>query len=167
MRKKRNIAILAGLLVLLVAINFVEFRRDSRPAVKETTARAEAVPKRLAITQDPTLRLDLLEKVGKLQYGGTERNIFQFRAPPPSTKSEERGPLTPPPPPPIPLKFFGFATTPETAKKIFLANGDEVFVVSEGDVVMKQYRVVRIGVNMVEVEDMTAKRTATLPLEAQ
>ena len=166
MRKRRNIAILAGLLVLLVAINFVEFRRDSRPAAKETTARAEAAPKRLAITQDPTLRLDLLEKVGKLQYGGTERNIFQFRAPP-SANSEEMGPPTPPPPPPIPLKFFGFATTPETAKKIFLANGDEVFVVSEGDVVMKQYRVVRIGVNMVEVEDMTAKRTATLPLEAQ
>lgn len=167
MRQRKNIAILAGLLVLLVAINFIEFRRDRRPAAKETAARAEAATKPLAMTQDPTLRLDLLEKVGKVQYGGTQRNIFQFHTPPPSAESEKMGPPPPPPPPPIPLKFFGFATAPGTAKKIFLANGEEVFVVSEGDVVMKQYRVLRIGVNTVEVEDLNAKRTATLPLEAQ
>lgn len=167
MLRRGKLVLFLSLMAVLVAVNVLEYRRDHRPAVRETAARAAAAPARASVAQDPTLRLDLLERVSKIQYTGTQRNIFQYRAAALAEAGKSMAPPPPPPPPPIPLHFFGFATVPGEAKKIFLANGEDTFVVAEGDVVQKRYRVVRIGVNTVDIEDLEAKRTQTLPLEQQ
>ena len=50
-----------------------------------------------------------------------------------------RSPPPPPPPPPDPtlppnMKFFGYGTVPNgTARRAFLTDGDEVYIVAEGD----------------------------------
>ena len=64
---------------------------------------------------------------------------------------------TPPPvqaPPPINLKFFGFANEPGEPKKIFLSQGDDVFIAAEGDIVNRRYKVMRISANSVEIQDV-------------
>ena len=113
---------------------------------------------------DPTLKLDLLAMTEKTQYEGAGRNIFvsqreevQIQAPvaPPVTDitPEYRQPPVPTAPP-IPLKFYGFANSPGEPKKVFLKNGDDVFVAGEGEIVDRRYKVIRITATSVEIQDM-------------
>jgi hypothetical protein len=86
---------------------------------------------------------------------------------PPPKKVEPTPPAPPPPPPPPPFKFFGYinASNQVVPKRAFFLEGDEIHVVGEGDVVKRRYRIVRIGVNSVVVEDTDNHHQSTLPLE--
>ncbi len=119
-------------------------------------------------TSVPRVRLDLLET----KYEGAGRNIFRAEAeapiPPPivSPITRPQPPVAtgPPPPPPINLKFFGFANRPGEPKKAFLSQGDAVFIASEGDLVNNRYKVLHIGVNSIEIQDVLNNNTQTIPL---
>jgi hypothetical protein len=123
---------------------------------------------------DPTLRYDWLKASEDTKYEGTGRNIFQAQAEIPTPlgpgntdkPKEAEGPPPPPPPPPINLKFFGFASKPGEAKKIFLSEGEDVFIAAEGDVVNRHYKVVRISPNSVEIEDVLNNNRQSIPLTA-
>lgn len=145
---------------------------------------------------DPTLRLDLLAKVQSVNLESTGRNPFQFgTAPPPpapavkidvnAIKNAKNAPPTgaPPPkpaapsgPPPLNLawKYYGY-TSPRgtTQKKAFFLvkrdgdEGDDILTATEGEVLKRKYRVVRIGVNSVVVEDTDTKSQQTLPLQEE
>jgi hypothetical protein len=132
---------------------------------------------------DPTLRLDLLAKVQAVGMAGGVRNLFQFGPSPlpkiPETKISPivSGPVAPtptpgppptPPPPPIPLKFYGYATpAPSGAKRVFLLDGEDIIVAAEGQLVKSRYKLVRVGINSVVLEDMQFKHQQTLPLEEE
>jgi hypothetical protein len=123
---------------------------------------------------DPTLRLDLLAASEQTEYEGSGRNIFVSRPDevviqnPVSSGALDHGknggmaggspiytPQFPGSPPPIPLKFYGFASTAGTAKKIFLKSGDgDVFVAGEGEIVDRRYKVIRITPTSVSIQDM-------------
>jgi hypothetical protein len=159
-----------------------EFRPSLKPKKPEDRLPPDSI--------DPTLRLDILTKLQAVNVEGTHRSIFDFgQAPPPpptaaakpktpvpsplvTAQAEAAKPAQPPPPPPptpIPLKFFGFITARnQTAgpKRAFFLEGDEIHVVTEGEVVKRRYKIVRIGVNSVVVEDLDQKNQQTLPLEA-
>jgi hypothetical protein len=114
---------------------------------------------------------------------GGSRNLFQYGPPP--VKAELKGPepkvvpqpVAPvlrtgdepkpvaPPPPPINLEYYGFSTARSSGRKMaFFLDGDVISVAAEGETVMKRYRVVRIGVNSVLMEDTESKRQQSLPL---
>lgn len=138
---------------------------------------------------DPTLRLELLAKVQAVDFEGGERNLFQFgAAPPPKAPEPKIIPKSPskqanggsavadakpaapvkPPPPPIPLKFYGYTSlSAATPKRAFFLDGEDIIVANEGDTVKKRYKVVRIGINSVVMEDTEGKSQQTLPLEEQ
>jgi hypothetical protein len=138
---------------------------------------------------DPTLRLDLLAKVQAVEMQGGARNLFQFStAPPPplpkeplvkvaggpggkTTAAPPPGPPQPPPAPaapPILLKYYGYSSARgDNRKHAFFLDGDEILVAGEGDMVKKRYRVVRIGVNSVVMEDTQFKHEQTLPLQEE
>jgi hypothetical protein len=125
----------------------------------------------LAQTLDPTLRFDLLKSSEEVTYKGTGRDIFRSQAeepplPKPLTPDKQPGYVQPPPPPPpIPLKFYGFANRIDGNKRIFLSKGDDIFVAKEGDIVDRRYKVVHIGANSVDVQDvLTNYPPQTLPL---
>jgi hypothetical protein len=116
---------------------------------------------------DPTLHLDQLAAVEQIKYEGTGRNIFVAEADPVIPKplapghtdagTAARAPYQIPPQtpaPPIPLKFFGFASQPGEAKKIFLSKGDDVFIAGEGEIVDRRYKVLRITTTSVEIQDV-------------
>ncbi len=66
------------------------------------------------------------------------------------------------------MKFFGYTTAfKQGNRRAFFLDGDEILVASEGDVLKKRYRVVRISANSVVMEDLDYKAEQTLPLEPQ
>jgi hypothetical protein len=70
--------------------------------------------------------------------------------------------------PPIPLRFYGYVSPAgPSVKRAFFTEGEEIHVVREGEVVKRRYKIVRIGVNSVVVEDVEAGGQQTLPLEEQ
>lgn len=124
---------------------------------------------------DPTLRYDWLKASEDTKYEGTGRNIFlaQAEIPQPvapvqtdAQRQAEQAAQGPPPPPPINLKFFGFASKPGESKKIFLSEGEDVFIAAEGDVVNRHYKVVRISPTSVEIEDVLNNNRQSIPLTA-
>ena len=126
----------------------------------------------LAQTLDPTLRFDLLKSSEDVTYKGTGRDIFRSQpAPPPIPKplppdQQPDAIRRPPPPPPIDLKFYGFASRKDGYKRIFLSKGEDIFVAKEGDIVDRRYKIVHIGQNSVDVEDVLTNNHQTLPLVA-
>ncbi len=151
------------------------------------TLRSKRPEERIATERiDPTLRLDLLTKLQDVAPSGASRNVFQFgmppvkpaealkgpepKVPPKPVKVEEAKveppkPPAPPPPPPINLKYYGFSSAPgNTAKTAFFLDGDDILVAKEGETLKRRYRVVRIGVNSVVMEDTESKHEQTLPL---
>jgi hypothetical protein len=137
--------------------------------VSATRGGAKAAARKAARADnlDPTLRLDLLAASEKTQYEGNGRNIFvsqreEVVIPTPMGKANTDAPAVEPgyapphipPPPAIPLKFYGFASSPGEPKKIFLKNGEDVFVAGEGEIVDRRYKVVRISATSVEIQDM-------------
>lgn len=145
-----------------------------RPAVKAKTGAAQTVA-----SLDPTLRLNLLRSSEGVKYEGTGRNIFRAQADEPipqphgSVLTDHKPqpppqPTGPPPPPPIPLKFYGFANEPgEPIKRVFLSKDGNIFIAREGDVVDRQYKIVRIGPGSVEIEDLLNNNKQTIPLSSQ
>jgi hypothetical protein len=138
-------------------------------------------------TIDPRLRLDLLSKVLAVELAPAERNLFQFGAATPAASVVEpgkiipktqaqiqaeqarlqaqAGPPGPPPPPAITLKYYGYtAQRADGRKRAFFLDGEDIFVAAEGELIKKRYKVVRIGVNSVEVEDTQFNHTQMLPL---
>ena len=121
---------------------------------------------------DPELRYDWLQASEDTKYEGAGRNIFKAQAEIPQPVAPvgdketeaEKGPPPPPPPPPINLKFFGFANKPGEAKRIFLSQGEDVFIASEGDTVDRRYKVMRISPTSVEIEDEMNNNRQSIPL---
>ncbi len=155
-------------------------RRDARAGVEFKMRVGDGVD---PASIDPTLRLDLLAKVQAVTLQGGERNLFQFGAAPmPKTPEPKVIPKSPaalaaaaesvapaepvkPPPPPIPLTFYGYSQARPGVKRAFFLDGDDIIVADEGSLVKKRYKVLRIGINSVVVEDTEQKREQTLALK--
>ncbi len=143
------------------------------------------------MTVDPTLRTDLLAKVRAVTFDGVERDLFRFaerkkpRVAGPSAEEVKAAqarmdaaakPKSPaaskpvsrkPGAPPIKWRYYGFANSSKDARKraFLIGDEDQVFIATEGDVFKKRYRVVRIGVNSIVIEDLQFKDKQSLPLE--
>jgi hypothetical protein len=136
---------------------------------------------------DPELRLDLLAKVQAIEPAEAGRNLFQFGQPPappkpiapvpsnvpkiPVNQTPVPPPVTrigPPPVPPVPpidLKYYGYVVSKTDGhKQAFLLDGDNVLMVSENETVKQRYRIVKIALTTIEIEDTQAKNTQTLRL---
>jgi Tfp pilus assembly protein PilP len=122
---------------------------------------------------DPTIRFDLLESAQSVKYEGKGRNIFRAGAaaeidiPKPvknPTTPQPTQPAQPVGPPPINLKFFGVASRAGEAQRIFLSEGESIFVAREGDIVNSRYKVVKINPQSVEIEDLLNNNRQSIPL---
>lgn len=157
-------------------IGLQEFRPSLKPQKGDEASRTDI---------DPTLRLDLLEKLQKVGLEGGKRALFEasqapvqlakvVKEPPKVIPSKLVGPqppaaeVKPPEPmaPPVPLKFYGFVNQQRAgAKRAFFLDGDDIIVATEGQLLKNRYKIVRIGVNSAVVEDTQFKNhQQTLPL---
>ena len=87
--------------------------------------------------------------------------------PPPRVPKPGDPDYQPPPPPPIPLKFIG--TLEKAGKKwaIFSDGGNQPRYAAEGELVLGQYKVIRIGVESVVMEYADGKGRQTIPMRGQ
>lgn len=173
MKQKQQIGVFLVLTVVAATVWFGSYR--GRQVVDALILKDD-----FALNVDnPRIRLDQIERARKTEYKTSGRNPFSpIQAPlprvtPPRPKPEVVGPERPPaPPPPPPLtlpsnvKFFGLGTVP-SSRLAFFTDGEEVYVVAEGEVLMKRFRILRIGNASVEFEEISTGRTATAPLEEQ
>jgi len=122
---------------------------------------------------DPSLRYDWLKASEDTKYEGNGRNIFMLQAEIPTpvapvTTPEEEAkknePPPPPPPPPITLKFYGFASKAGEPKRVFLSQGEDLFIASEGEIVDRRYKVLHITPMSVEIEDVLNNNRQSIPL---
>ena len=145
-----------------------------------TRDRAPKASAPVTTSLDPRLNLGALKESEDTEYDGKGRNIFMATEEPkvldiPNPKGPafvaKNPPPTPPPgpppyqAPPINLKFFGFASGPDH-KHVFLAQGEDVFVAGEGDIVQRRYKIVKINNNNIEVLDVLSNHTQTIQLTA-
>jgi hypothetical protein len=75
-------------------------------------------------------------------------------------------PPVPPPPPPITLKFIGVVDAPPPGKKLAILSdgrGSPVYG-HEGDTVLGQYRILRIGAESIEMSYLDGRGRQTIRL---
>jgi hypothetical protein len=82
------------------------------------------------------------------------------------------GPPAPPPPPqapPITFKYYGYkVSTSSGRKEAFLLDGEDIIIAGENDAIKAgRYKVVRIGVNSITMEDTQFRSQQTLQLQAE
>jgi|ERR1700722_3081231 len=172
MSKRNQLYVLIGL--LLIAVYLLYSQRSQNSGMSGVLA-SDSTFHPLNV-EEPHLRLDLLDKIKKLDYSGSHRNIFIFGPPPPPPKSPEQvarenfrpqGPQKPPPPPPVtvPAQLFGSALMSKSGKRVaFFLQGDEVLVVEEGSVFLSRYRLDKIGNESADVEETSSGRHATVQM---
>jgi hypothetical protein len=180
-RTKVIAAAALGIVALALVVNFLwTSTGSSAPAVSTpaaTTSRPVRAKKPVSMARslDPTLRYDWLKTSEDTKYAGNGRNIFQTGGIEMETpqgngttdhaeKESPPVPQGPPPPPPITLKFFGFANRAGEPKRVFLSQGDDIFVAAEGDIVDRRYKVLRIMPQAVEIEDVLNNNRQSIPL---
>ncbi len=157
------------------------------PAAKSTSqTRKTAVPpgnaagvqkNQTAAQLDPTLHMEAMLVTESLVYSGSGRNIFSANSAPtaiPNLVARVRTPaivapvrtgsVGPPPPPPIDLKFFGTESSETGGRRAFLLHGEDVFLVSSGEIVQRRYRVISIDARSIVIEDIANSNRQTLPL---
>lgn len=166
-KTKVRIAIALGIVAILtVAWELIpgsEPNPGSAPVAVATPEKGK--PASIGESLDPRLRLDLLANSENVKYEGKGTNIFREGAAPVEIPRPAVPPLSrqqkaavqnpgPPPPPPINLKYFGISNSNGERPKVFLSEGDDVWIAREGDVVNRHYKIVHISPNAVEIEDL-------------
>ena len=128
--------------------------------------------------QDFTAVLDQLSKAQGTEYKSTGRNIFiagalpveptgpTEPAKPPFNPSGPRLPA-PPPPPTLSMTFFGYGQLPSGGpRRAFLQEGEEVHIVGEGETVQTNLRILHIGNDSIEFEDINTHLRGSKQIEA-
>lgn len=174
MTRRTEIYLSAGLAVLLVgaAYYFYSSRSDGSglPGVIAADTKFQPLDVR-----EPALRMDLLEKIRKLEYSGSHRNIFVAAPPPPPKEAGGAALAAPvfigpkPPPPPgalqVPAEFFGYASQPRGGRRVaFFTSGDDILVVAEGDTFLGRFRLDHINNEAADVEEVSTGRHATIQM---
>ena len=173
----KNQMILLGALVMIMAVVWY-INRTTSPAATGSVAAFQNNYQLLAV-ENPQLHRDKMEAAQKTEYHSLGRNPFSEIAPPKDQPKENKiaqhvpqGPpiLPPPPPPTLPgnMKYFGYGTIPNgTLRRAFLSDGDDVFIVGEGDTLLGRFRIVKINNANLEFEEIATGRRNTVTLQEE
>jgi len=172
---KRRLEVIILAVLLVVAGGIYLSSRSSGTGLPGITAADEKFQP-LSV-REPQLRLNKVAQLQTLDYKGTHRNIFVATPPPPEPTAADQaraealkhplyGPPLPPPDPPltVPAQFFGYASSKSGRRVAFFTSGDDVLVVPEGDTFMNRYRVVKIGSDSVDVDEVPTGKHAHMPM---
>jgi hypothetical protein len=178
MRHKKELAVLVALLAIAGSIWYWFFFRQK--PITPSGAVVVTQKYRLLSVENPAPHTDPRDAARKVEYKSNGRNIFSAIAPPPPSQTpvqvvnrkEPLGPQVEPPPPPpeIPanMHFFGYGTVPNgTSRRAFFTDGEDVFIVSEGEVFLNRFRILKVNNASLDFEEVTSGRHGTKALEEQ
>lgn len=182
--KYRKEILLGMLLLVLAAVAYRSLGGAAPSSQPSTPSNQRAAAQNRGRAQGategaPDVHLEALQSE-RPAPADTERNVFRYRpkAPPPPPPSAMRPPpgattpvappvpAGPPPPPPITLKFIGIMEQPGTKVKIAVltdGQGPPMFG-SEGGTVAGRYRVLKIGVESIELSYLDGRGRQTIRL---
>lgn len=179
MKQKQQVIVLVVLVVVAVLVWSLEWRTPP-PAVQ--TANFIQDYKVLAV-ENPQIRWGELDRAQKTEYKSSGRNPFRMIASPTpqdvQKAKDAAKPLqqpivqVPPPPPtraslPPNLKYFGYGAVPSgSPRRAFITDGEDVYVVFEGDTLLGRYRILKIGNVNLEFQEISSGLPGTTPLEEQ
>ena len=128
-----------------------------------------------------------LERLKSAQNGGPAgveagRDVFRFGRAPAAVEAQrapavatpppapvELGPMTPPPPatlPPFGVKYIGTLEQGRTKIAVLVSDDKkEILYGREGDTVANRLKIVKIGLESVEVQDVGSERVRRIPLK--
>ena len=175
MTQKNQMILLATLVLIMTAVWY--FNRNTTSVAPENVASVQKY--QLLAVENPQLHRDKMDAAQKTEYHSLGRNPFSEIAPPKEHTEpikvtqhvQQTVPVLPPPPPPsLPpnMKFFGYGTIPNgTLRRAFLSDGDEVYIVGEGDTLLGRFRIVKISNANLEFEEIATGRHATVTLQEE
>lgn len=178
MKQKRQIFALVILVSVAALVWGYEWKGqpDSDPTPQDLVGRYTPLAE-----QDSRLHWDGLKRTQGTEYKSNGRNPFSTIAERPAEDPKKpkvpdpQKPIVPPPPPPptfatLPpnLKYFGFGTVPVgSPRRAFLTDGEEIYVIPEGDTLLGRYRILRVGPTKLEFQEISTGLPGTAPLEEQ
>jgi hypothetical protein len=96
-----------------------------------------------------------------------DKDFVSPQPPPPPAPGTPGHPDYVPPPPPIPLKFIGVLEVGGRKTAIFSDGRGLPLYGKEGDLILGQYKIVRIGVESIVMEYPDGKGRQTIPMRGQ
>ena len=187
--RKRQLALGALAVILVLVIYQMMFRAapstSTAPAASSNGERTSTTrgAQNTSPPAAPGVHLQALQGNRSKPASGA-RNLFRFATkapppPPPIVTAPSRGtpppivvapvptgPPPPAPPPPITLKFIGIIESTERAQKIaILSDGRNVpFYGREGDIIEGRYRILKIGIESIELAYVDGRGRQTIRL---
>ena len=174
-KQQKELIALAALVVIAASIWYWHLGRAVAPNSGLSAGTYSPIS-----AQDYNVIINGLAKAQGTEYKSAGRNIFVMGAlpaepgkagpvKPPFVVYNQPAPPAPPPPPQLPMIFFGYGMLPAGgARQAFLKEeqGDEVHIVSEGDVLLNHIRILHIGNDRIEFEDTNTGLKNSKNLEA-
>lgn len=176
-KRQREVALVVVAASLIGAATWRIRSADLSPAA-DPAGRATARPQ--LRDKNPMPEVDLLAlQADRPEPEASTRNPFRFRAkpgppaPPPPTPAQMKppigpvatGPVEPPSPPRIPLKFIGLMTSAQDRKTgpvAILSDTHGVYYGREGEIVEGRYRILKIGVETIELAYLDGRGRQTI-----
>jgi hypothetical protein len=179
MKQKQQIIVLVVLVVVAVLIWSFQWRKPASST--ETASFIQGYP--LLAVENPQIRWAELDRAQKTEYKSNGRNPFSIIAAPTpqevQAKADAAKPKDPPPPPPPPpppttafmppnLKYFGYGTVGNgTPRLAFFYDGEETYVVTEGDTLLGRYRILKVGNTNLQFQEISTGLPGTTQLDEQ
>jgi hypothetical protein len=170
--ERRMIVLLGVLATVSGGAAYIYWPRPAAPVSAPNAATHTADGQPIAArSMAPDVHLEELEQA-RPQPADGERDLFRFAdrtvraAPAPAPVMQNLPPPGPPPPPPvppIPLRFIGLVEG--TAKLAILSDGRGAPMYGkEGEIVLGQYKIERIGVESIELSYLDGRGRQTIRL---
>jgi hypothetical protein len=168
--------LLAALVLAALVAGWPWLARRDTPAPSAPARAGRAARERVA--EIP--RIDLARLTGtRTQAKVGRRDLFAFGAaartpgagqgssapPTPATPPPEAIPTGPPPPPPLTIKYIGNLESKAGLKvAVLLTDRREVLTGQVGELVANRFRIVKIGLESVDIEEIADGRVRRIPL---
>lgn len=187
MADNRRAILLGGGLVVVVIVVWVMRAGGNvtAPAATATTQRVQPGAT-AASSAPPKVNIEALQ-MSRGEPVDLGRNPFRFRPPPappppppaPTASVGRPGNMTmptpfgpapptgPPEPPPIALKFIGIVTLPDGTRKAGLTDGQAPVWGKEGEEILGRYRILKIGVESLDIAYLDGRGRRTIRLTGQ
>jgi hypothetical protein len=174
MKQRTKFTILAVLVAVAAAVFYLDTKGAPSFRSQQSIFTSKSYPP-LPI-ENPELQRWKLEAGRRTEYKSSGRDLFSETLPPPPVPKvvprPDPQPIVPsePPPPSLPanMKYFGYGTVPNgTSKRAFLSDGEEVFIVGEGDTLLGRFRILRISNASLEFEELGSGRRNSTSLDEQ
>jgi hypothetical protein len=184
-RTRRQAGVLGVLIAALAIVLWWNFAGGSAPSQSGRAGqrgRGAAASPASTAARPVDVALESL-KLPRPEPAGGARNPFRFTPrpaepqpePPPTVPGGVVGPdgrvlaggppAGPPPPPPIPLKFIGIVEEPSAQRRLAaLSDGRFTYYGREGDIIEGRYRIVRIGLESIEMVHLDGRGPQTIRL---